>query len=330
MHAFLRHTGTTAVVAGLGLCLLSACGTEDTVLRDPSGHPISTSTTRIAEVNLVNPDRDYSQTCGAPGPADTRRVESSRIVVTDVSLLDALCALGMGDKVVAVTAAPGSVPAYLGPQLGAVPAIGTDPSRDAVAKAGADLVLTTPATAKSAGAFGPARSVTVDANGWEDTFKAVGAAVGRPVSADRLLAAFHADATALGARLDAAHSQVSLVRFGPDAETIPGTDSFAGQILTMVGVQRPPHQRQPGPLKVDSDNFTAADGDLIYVSFEPGGIDHGKSVLLSDRWLDMGAPTWKRVLSVNDEVWYRNPGLAAAGLVLKDLKKSLHGDSSQY
>jgi iron complex transport system substrate-binding protein len=41
----------------------------------------------------------------------------------------------------------------------------------------------------------------------------------------------------------------------------------------------------------------------------------------------MGAPTWKRVLSVNDDIWYRSSGLAAAWLVLNDLKGSLDGNS---
>ncbi|GED98341.1 Fe3+-citrate ABC transporter substrate-binding protein [Gordonia crocea] len=330
MHRIVRHTGAALLAAVTGMAVLSACGSDDGVLRDPQGNPISTSTTRIAEVNLVNPDRDYAKTCAAPTAADTRRVDARRIVVTDPGLLDAVCALGLGPKIVAVTAAPGAVPAYLGPQLAQVPAVGAAPAADAVAKADADLVLTTPSTSRSAAAFGGVRSATIEPGGWEDVFRAVAAALGRPMTADRLLTQFRTDAQALGKRMDAAHSQVSLVRFGPGSETIAGTESFAGQILGIVGVQRPERQRSAGPTPITDENFTAADGDLIYVSFEPDGLEHGKSVLLSDRWLDMGAPTWKRVLGVDDAVWYRTSGLAAARLVLADLKKSLDGNSSQY
>ena len=79
-------------------------------------------------------------------------------------------------------------------------------------------------------------------------------------------------------------------------------------------------------------NFRDADGDLIYVSFQgPKGLDHGKQVLLSDRWLDLGAPTWKRVLAVDDDVWYGTSGLAAAWLVLYDVRGSLaDGSSANY
>ncbi len=309
--------------------MLSACGNEDSVLRRPDGQPISTSTTRIAEVNLVHPERDFTKTCAAPTAPDVRRVEADRIVVTDPALLDAVCALGLGAKVVGIAAA-GSVPAYLGPQLHRVPNLGPAPDAATAARVDADLVLTTPGTAAAATSFAKARTVTVDPGGWEDVFTRVAAALGRPVTAKRLLAEFRAEAAAVGKKMSAAQSQVSLVRFGPDSETIAGTDSFAGQILGLVGVQRPERQRSAGPTRITDDNFTAADGDLIYVSFEPGGLEHGKSVLLSDRWLDMGAPTWKRVLGVDDEVWYRSSGLAAARLVLADLKKSLHGNSAEY
>ncbi|MFT3900569.1 MAG: ABC transporter substrate-binding protein [Gordonia sp. (in: high G+C Gram-positive bacteria)] len=310
------------------MSLLAACGNGDDILRTPDGKPISTSTTRIAEVNLVHPARDYSKTCSSPAPAEGR--DPARVVVTDPALLDAVCALGLGGKVVAVTAAPGSVPAYLGPQLTAVPAIGTAPNSGDVAAAKPDLVLTTTKTAGAGAAFKGVRSVGIDAAGWEESFKAVAAALGRPAAADRRLREFRAEADAVGKLRDAPHTQVSLVRFGPDSETIAGTGSFAGQILSLVGVQRPAGQRGAEPLKVTDDNFTVADGDLIYVSFEPDGLEHGKKVLLSDRWLDMGAPTWKRVLGVDDEVWYRASGLAAATLVLADLKKSLAGNSAEY
>lgn len=312
------------------MAVLTACGSEDDVLRRPDGQPISTSTTRIAEVNLVNPERNFTKTCSAPTAPDAGRPDVARIVVTDPALLDAVCALGLGSKVTAVTSAPGTVPAYLGPQLQQVPTIGASPSGEAIGKARPDVVLSTPSTAASAAAFRGARAATIAPAGWEAGFTAVAAALNRSSAAETLLRGFHSDAEAIGKRLNATQTQVSLVRFGPDSETIAGTDSFAGQILGIVGVQRPERQRQPGNTKVTDENFTSADADLIYISFEPGGLEHGKSVLLSDRWLDMGAPTWKRVLAVDDEVWYRTSGLAAARLVLKDLKSSLNGNSAEY
>ena len=53
-------------------------------------------------------------------------------------------------------------------------------------------------------------------------------------------------------------------------------------------------------------------------------MNRATSVLDSDRWKEMGAPSWQRVLWINDDVWYRSSGLAAAWLVLNDIKSSLN------
>lgn len=312
---------TAAVVS------LAACSDDKPLLTTPDGKTISTSTTRIAEVNVVSADRDYATTCLAPTAASDPQADAARIVVTDPVLLDDLCALGIGSKVTAVTAAKGAIPTYLGPQLGSVPTIGTDPNAAAVATAKPDLVLTTAGTAGSARAFGTTKSVTIATEDWQQRFQSVADALGRGGEATRLIAEFTTEATKTGRRMDAAHNQVSLVRFGADSETIAGTGSFGGQILSMIGLERPASQRGAASFAVTDKNFTDADADLIYVSFEPGGLEHGKSVLLSDRWLDMGAPTWKRVLSVDDEIWYRTSGLAAAWLILNDVKGSLNASS---
>lgn len=307
---------------------LAACAGEEP-LTTPDGSPISTVTTRVAEVNIVNADRDLTRTCLAPTAPDAGQTDVARIAVTDPGLLDPICALGIGPKVVAVTSDAGSIPTYLGPQLGSVATIGTSPDPATAGEADPDVVLTTDRSAASAEAFADARVVTIPTEGdWQAQFQAVADALGRSESATRLLEEFRTETRKTGRRMDAAHNQVSLVRFTGDSEMIAGTDSFAGQILSMVGVQRPEPQRSPRSFTVTDQNFTDADADLIYVSFVGDeGQAHGEDVLLSDRWLDMGAPTWKRVLSVNDDIWYRSSGLAAAWLVLNDLKGSLDGNS---
>ncbi|WP_267615829.1 ABC transporter substrate-binding protein [Gordonia bronchialis] len=329
----MRFRRAVAVVALIvAATMLAACAEDDT-LRTPDGRPISTSTTRIAEVNLVTPERDFSKTCLQPTAPDAGQPDVTRIVVTDPALLDAVCALGIGPKVVAVTAAPGSVMTYLGPQLTSVPAIGTTPDAAAVADAKPDVILTSPATASSATAFAGVRTVSVAPGTWQEQFQAVADGLGRSESGVRLLKQFTTRATNAGRWADAAHTWVSLVRFTDDEmEQIAGNSTFAGQILAMMGAQRPPSQRGAESFTVTDKNFRDADGDLIYVSFQgPKGLDHGKQVLLSDRWLDLGAPTWKRVLAVDDDVWYGTSGLAAAWLVLYDVRGSLaDGSSANY
>lgn len=314
---------------------LSACASDDGILRTPDGSVISTTVTRIAEVNIVNPGRDFSKTCLAPTAPDAGKSDVARIVVTDPALLDALCALGLGAQVKGITAGPGSVPAYLGPQFTSIPALGDSPSADAVKTAAPDLVLSSPETASrlsaltATGALGKARTATVDAGqDWQKSFREVAAAVNRSGAANDRLSDFSTEATRIGKVMDAPHSEVSLVRFMPDAEMIEGTSSFGAQIMSMIGVARPVSQRTPTAVPATDANFTDADADLIYVSYDgDGGLARGKEVQMSDQWLDMGAPTWNRVLSIDDSIWYGTSGLAAAWLVLNDVKDSLNSSS---
>ncbi|WP_415045543.1 ABC transporter substrate-binding protein [Gordonia sp. (in: high G+C Gram-positive bacteria)] len=242
-----------------------------------------------------------------------------------------------------MTAAAGAVPAYLGPQLGAVPALGELPDRAAVAEAAPQLVLATPGTAKSvkalrdSGALGAARVVTVQADdptehryyrNWRTVFTEVAEALNRTAAGAERLQEFDAEAARAGRRMDASHNQVSLVRFttvsGIDAEDLQGTDNFGASIMGLVGVQRPASQRRTGPVSIDDATFADADGDLILVSAaDRRALEHAESVLESDEWLDLGAPSWGRVFWIDDEIWYRSSGLAAAWLVLNDLKSSV-------
>ncbi len=326
------------------MMLLGACAGDEQDLTTPDGSPISIPTTRLAEVNIVGAERDYTKTCFAPTAPDAGKQDVGRIVVTDPLLLDDLCALGIGSKVTAVTVPEDAVPRYLGPQLTSVPAIGESPGSSAVATADADIVLTTPATAVRAAAFSGTKVVTIDptddpAANWTERYRSVAAALNRTAAATDLLARFTREAARTGRRKDAAHTEVSLVRFSADGQTAEGTDSFAAQVLAAIGVQRPASQREAGSTKLTDDNLTVADGDLIYVSYRDSGdvtgpsvedsasFRHARTVLESDRWLDMGAPTWKRVLAVDDTVWYSTSGLAAAWLVLNDVKGSLDSNS---
>ncbi|MBM7366882.1 ABC transporter substrate-binding protein [Gordonia hydrophobica] len=331
----LRRTGALAATAALSVGL-GACASDDGILRTPDGSVISTTVTRIAEVNIVNAGRDYAKTCLAPTAPDPGATDVTRIVVTDPALLDALCALGMGGQVKGIVAPAGSVPEFLGPQLTGIPALGDTPDAAAVTNAAPDVILSSPATAnrlaalRDTGAVGAVRVVTVDpTTEWQTSFRAVAAAVHRSAAAQTRLTEFAAEATRVGRVMDAAQTQVSLVRFTPDAELIEGTSSFGAQVMAQVGVGRPATQRAPKAVPVTDANYTDADADLIYVAFQgPQGTERGKEVLLSDRWLDMGAPTWKRVLNVDDTVWFSGSGLAAAWLVLNDVKSSLNSSSS--
>lgn len=174
-------------------------------------------------------------------------------------------------------------------------------------------MLTTPATASRAAGFS-VRTVTVDptadpAKNWAERYRSVAGALNRSAAATDLLARFTRETARTGKRKDAAHTEVSFVRFSADGQSVEGTDSSAAQVLATIGVQRPVTQREPGTTELTDGNLTTADADLICcASYRDAGDVTGPDiknsvssstrgrVLESDRWLDMGAPTWKRVL----------------------------------
>lgn len=324
---------TLTVAAGL-----TACGDTDDLLRTPEGSVITTVTTRIARVDIVNPGRDFEATCLAPTADDDGSTDAPRTIVTDPQLLDAFCALGIPAAVRGVTAPAGSIPAYLGPALAAVPTFGDEPTAQQVADANAQVVLATPATEadvnalRQTGALGSARVVTVDPGtgaDWKATFTSIAAALNRSAAAATRVAEFDAEAARIGRVTDASHTQVSLVRFTPDAELIEGTDNFGAAVLAEAGAQRPVPQRVAGAAVVTDVNFAAVEGDIIYVSADgEQGLSRGTSMLESDRWQELGAPSWSRVRWVDDEIWYRSAGLAAAWLILHDIRSSLNSTSA--
>ncbi len=323
---FQRRRTVVSAVAVITATTLAAVGCGDTSIPGGEG-TIVTTTTRVAGADLVTPERAFDASCGTVSVVDPGKPDVTRIAVTDSALLDAICALGLQTRVVAIAADKTAIPRYLGPAVTSRPTIGSRPSVAAARGARADVVIGYDAAL--AAPFG-ARALTIDrGRSWQDQFAAVAEGLGRSDEGKIRLDTFAAQAERAGARVDASHTQVGLVRFGDDSETIEGTGSYAGTILSAMGVQRPASQRQTGAVEVTEDNFADADADLVYVSFTGAAAQkHGTSVMESDRWLDMGAPGWGRVLVVTDDIWYGGVGLAAAPIVIDDVIRSLNRSSS--
>jgi len=323
-----RGFGVLAVT--LSVVTTAACaGSGGTV---PGEETISKTPTRVASVDIANSNRDTTKTCRAATDADPGATDPHRILVTDVSLLDALCGLGIQSRVVGTATVAGSVPAglnYLGPWVGAVPKVGDQGAIDAAKAAATDPDLVLSLGSDPVADQVKAHSVVIAPNqSWQDTFLAVARAVGRGQVGQERLDDLGRITKDISQGIDSAHTQASMVRFGKDDESVQGTAPFAAQIMTLLGVQRPAVQRVPGPIEVTDKNFRDADADIIYVSFASPDQSYGKKVLTSGRWLDMGAPSWKRVFIVDDALWFGQGGLAAAWCVVQDIQYTLNGASS--
>lgn len=340
--------GLLAAGVAASLTLLTACGAPETAPTTEPGAPI-TSTTRIASAGVLGNHRKPDESC-APEPAPARSPEAprqvrnagghgdtevrgdpQRIVALSNSVLDALCALGLQGRVVGTAVPP---PSYLGTVLHDAPGFGPRdaPDLDAVRGATPDLILASVDQTPDSFAGLTAIAPTVFTGGgtdWQDTLRAVAAATGRPGAADAVLDGFERDAREAGERADATHFQASVVQFTETTMRVYGAANFPATVLRAVGVDRPAAQRftdvpytevSTAELTGDTD-LSAADGDIIYLSFETAEArERATTVLNSDAWRKLSANRDDRVFAVNNEVWQTGQGVVAARGIIEDLR----------
>lgn len=347
-----------AATAVLVATLATGCGrsTEPTGSGDPA-QSVVTSTTKIAGAGVLGNQRRPDDSCAPdpapldPGPPDdapTREVrhaagttavavDPQRLAVLSGDQLDALCALGLQSRIVAAALPDGSSdqPSYLGTTVHDAPTAGSRsaPDIDAIRAADPDLILgseaLTPEAYGELSTIAPTVFTGPPGPAWQDTLRTVGAATGRFDAANQLIDGFEQAADKTGADNDATHYQVSVVQVTDDTLKIFGTDDFPASVLAAVGVDRPATQRFKDKPYVEvstsevskSTDFSAADGDIVYLSFaSPAAKDRAADVLESDAWKKLSAVRDNRVFVVNDEVWQTGEGIVAARGILDDLR----------
>lgn len=336
-----RFPSALVVFAAAGTLLLAGCGqqTDDasTIIR---------TTTNIAGAGVVGLERDTSRACPLPSRPDPgpgiRAVthtggvaqvpaDPQRIVVLGTPALDAACALGLWERVVGATtlAGPAPQPDYLGYGVKRIPSVGADGAADPamVAELDPDVIVGTAGGGDAAALAAVAPTVLAGTgSGWAAEFVGLAAGLGRAEVAEEALAAYRAEAAATGAdpAVSAAQTQASVIRFGADSITVQGAGSFAGGVLTDIGVRRPQNQRAAS-FTVSPDQLDQVEGDVIFVLFDgDAGKDYGESVMRSDAWKELGAASDQRVFAVEDSVWHGG-GVTAARALVTDVRMHLNG-----
>jgi hypothetical protein len=155
-----------------------------------------------------------------------------------------------------------------------------------------------------------------------------GTRLGGALATDDLIGGFAEQAKKAGKANDAAHFQASVVQLTDSALRVWGAESFAGSVLAAVGVDRPAAQRFTDkpyieiPLSdADSLDLSAADGDIVYMSFaSPAAKDRAATLLDSAAWRTLSANRDNRVFVVNNEIWQTGQGLIAARGIVDDLR----------
>ncbi|MDT5352877.1 MAG: iron complex transport system substrate-binding protein [Mycobacterium sp.] len=265
--------------------------------------------------------------------------DPQRIVVLSGDQLDALCALGLQSRIVAAALPDGSSsqPSYLGTVVHQLPGVGTRSSPDlaAIRAAKPDLILgsqaVTPKLYSVLAAIAPTVFTGTPGAAWEDNLRGVGTATARADAAGGLIDNFTTKAHDDGAAHDAAHYQASIVQFTENTIRVYGADNFPASVLTTVGVDRPASQRftdkpyiELGSTDADLANnpdFSAADADLVYVSFDsPAAKDRAPTLFDSDPWRKLSANRDNRIFVVNNEIWQTGEGVVAARGIIDDLR----------
>jgi iron complex transport system substrate-binding protein len=347
---------STAVLTAVVVTLASGCGSQGGSPPSTAGQrSVITSTTKIAGAGVLGNQRRPDESCAPdpaaidPGPPDrevrhaagttTVRADPQRIVVLSGDQLDALCALGLQSRIVAAALPDGSTtqPSYLGTVVHDIRGAGSrsEPDMQAIKAANPDLILgsqaLTPDAYPELTAIAPTVFTGPPGAKWEDNLRTVGAATGRLDAANGLIDGFEKDADTTGADNDATHFQASVVQFTDTTMRVYGVDTFAGSVVAAVGVDRPAAQRftdkpylEIGITDTDLENspdFSAADGDIVYISFaSPAAKDRAPAVLNSDAWRKLSANRDNRVFAVNNEVWQTGDGIVAARGILADLR----------
>ncbi|ADG79541.1 Periplasmic binding protein OS=Tsukamurella paurometabola (strain ATCC 8368 / DSM / CCUG 35730/ CIP 100753 / JCM 10117 / KCTC 9821 / NBRC 16120 / NCIMB 702349 / NCTC 13040) OX=521096 GN=Tpau_2943 PE=4 SV=1 [Tsukamurella paurometabola] len=300
-------------MAAAAMAAVSACGGQEPIQQPFAS--IATTTTRLASANIIGLDRKADQACAAP-LAGTAAPAS--IVVADPDLLDGLCALGLQNRVKAVG---GAVPSYLGGTLAKVPQLGDG--------AQADLVVGTDRSGEANRRAGRAVVVPSPSADWRRSFLALADAVRLPAEARSVLDRYQRDVADATLKIDAIHNVVSLVRFTADKRSLAeGTAPLAAQVLSDLRVARPEPQRKAEPVLMRDGDFSAAEGDLIYVGYQgEQGRDFGMEQMTSKSWKDLRAVTAKRQLLVEDSSWFSAGGPVAAGIVVHDVTNTIKASS---
>ena len=347
---------SAAITAALAITVVSGCGSlGGDEPPAPGRQSVVTSTTKIASAGVLGNERRPDESCAPeptpvdPGPPDRPvrhaagetevREDPQRIVVLSGDQLDMLCALGLQSRVVAAAMPDGSErqPSYMGKVIHDVPGVGTRsaPDIEGIKAATPDLILgseaLTPEKFGELSSIAPTVFTGPPGAAWQDNMRTVGAATGRLDAANGMIDGFERAADKIGTDNDATHFQASVVQFTDTTMRVYGPDNFPGSVVAAVGADRPAAQRftdkpyiEIGITDTDlgnSPDFSAADGDIVYISFDsPAAKDRAPTVLESDAWRKLSANRDNRVFAVNNEVWQTGEGIVAARGILTDLQ----------
>lgn len=312
-----------SLIYSLSLCLmLASCAGTPSGSSEESTQPVAPANTQRIVAHAMGETSVPSQ--------------PQRVVVLTNEATDMVLALGL-TPVGAVKSWSGEpYYDYLADAMAEVPVVGDEmqPSLEQIVALKPDLILGSQVRQGQIygqlSAIAPTVFSETIGESWQDNLRLYGQALNRDAEAETLLAEWDARVAQLRQQFIERDIQVSLVRFLPGAARVYLRDSFPGQIVQEVGLQRPASQAEAGfAQEVSFEQIPQMDADALFY-FTYTGENNGQAPsTVTNPWLSH--PLWQQLAvvqadkayAVSDAVWTTAGGIQAAHLLLDDLEQHL-------
>ncbi|MED7952716.1 ABC transporter substrate-binding protein [Streptomyces sp. BE303] len=251
-----------------------------------------------------------------------------RVVVLDTGELDNVVSLGIQPVGVVHTDGSKTMPSYLKAKAGSPAAVGTINSLnlEAIAELKPDLILGSQLRAQDQYAQLSKVAPTVfslrPGYPWKQNFLLNASPFGLEAEARAQLDAYQAAAAAIGSGLGDKRPTITPMRFMPGKIRLYAELSFIGTILGDIGLPQPGiEQVKELAVEISPEQIDKADADWIFygVYGSPSSTNQD-AVLGGALWKTLGAVKSGQARPVSDETWFLGLGVAAANVVLTELK----------
>ena len=165
---------------------------------------------------------------------------------------------------------------------------------------------------------------------WKVNFALYSEAVNKQAEGEQAMADYDAHIeeakTALG---DKTQLEVSLVRFLPETVRIYQKDTFAGTILSDLGVARPESQDVDNFMEViEKERIEALDGDVMFFfnadyDEEKGGTKNQQAWMADPLFANLNVGQNDTAFQVDEVIWNLSGGIMSANLLIDQLVEKL-------
>ncbi|WP_244215526.1 ABC transporter substrate-binding protein [Kitasatospora purpeofusca] len=252
----------------------------------------------------------------------------TRVVVLDTGELDNVVSLGIQPVGVVHTDGSKNMPSYLKDRAGSPAAVGTINSLnlEAIAALKPDLILGSQLRAQDQyqqlSKIAPTVFSLRPGYPWKQNFLLNASPFGLEAEARAQLDAYQAAAAAIGAALGDKRPTITPLRFMPGKTRLYAELSFIGTVLTDVRLPQPAiEQVKELAVEIGPEQIDKADADWIFYGvYGTPSSTNQDAVLGGALWKTLGAVKSGQARPVPDETWFLGLGVAAANVVLSDLK----------